>query len=61
VNRPGEQALAGSGLTVEHDRGVASGDLLDGFENPLHGRTLADDIFEGGFSVSIDGDDVVRI
>jgi hypothetical protein len=48
VQRLGHQLLAHTGLTQDQHAGVGPGDLLDGVEDLLHLRALADDVLEPG-------------
>lgn len=57
----GKKSLAGAGFTIEHNRGVASGNLFNDPENPRHRRALTDDLFESGFGMRIKGNDIVGI
>ncbi len=58
VNGPGNHALAGPGLAVQHDRRVADRHFFHDAEDLLHGGALADDLLERDLGRGADGDDL---
>jgi hypothetical protein len=59
MNGSGNQSLAGARLPVQHDGGIAPGNLFNNSEDLAHGGALPDDVFEYDLGLSFDRNNLI--